>query len=205
MTRATALSALLVTLACSACDPPDSVSAEDALEVTCIHARAALAILPGQDVPAAEPHEIAAVLETDARLLRAAGDDATAHLVDRTAEDVEDRIGTAPDLVVYLRDDSSARGRNRLEELAGRLDGVETVRFVPSEESYRRLEADLGGTVTPEVLPDSFEIAAVEGTDLGALRDRLERRRAVDEVELRGKLEALAPVRTLAEVCELPS
>lgn len=207
MRRACAAGALVVALSCAACDPAETVSAEDALEVTCVHARSAFASIMYTGTSVMEPRELARVFEIDARVLRSAGDEATAALVERTADSVEDLIGTGPDLVVFLRDDATARQRNRLEELASGLQGVQTVRFVPSEEAYERLEATDPGaaeTVTPDVLPDSYEIAAVEGTDVAALHDRLDGKPGVDEVEPRGTLQAIEPVRMLGEVCELP-
>lgn len=206
MRRASAVGVLLA-LACAACDPPEAVSADEALDATCVHARAAFAGVVYTGTPVVEPRELVRVLETDARVLRGAGDEATAALVERTAESVEDRIGTAPDLVVFLRDDATARERSKLEELASGQDGVELVRFVPSEEAYQRLEEanpDAVETLTPDVLPDSFEILATEGSDVGELRDRLEGKPGVDEVEPRGALEAITPVGMLGEVCELP-
>lgn len=203
MRRASAAGLVLVVAASAACDPPESISAEDALQATCVHARAAFGYVRGSGAFVAEPREVAQLLDVDARLLRSAGDEGTAALVERTAEAVEDRIGTAPDLVIYLRDDVTARQRTRLEERAARLRGVDSVRFVPAEEAYEPLEDD--SEITPDVPPDSFEVAAAEGTDVIALRDRLDRKPGVDEIELRDNAEAISPLRRLADVCDLPS
>lgn len=207
MRRSSAAGLLLLAASSVACDPPDSVSAEEVRRVTCMHARAAFGFVRASGRFVAEPRELAGVLEVDARLLRAAGDEATAVVVERVAEKLH-RSPRGPDLVVHLRDDVTDRQRNGLEERAVALPGVETVRFVPSEEAYERLdetEPEHAGSDAPDVLPDSYEIAAGEGADLAALRDRLKRRPGVDAVDLRGDAELVSSVRALDDVCDLPS
>ena len=207
MIRASAAGLALVAATCVACDPPDSVSADEALEVTCIHARAAFGFVRASGRFVAEPHEVAEVLEIDARLLRAAGDGTAAALVERTADGLRAGTGTSPDIVVYLRDDVTERQRNRIEGRAARLGSVESVRFVPSEEAYERLDAtdpEAARATAPDVLPDSFEIVVAEDADLNALRDRLGRRPGVDALDLRTD-EAMEPLRMLGDVCELPT
>lgn len=204
MRRAAAAGLVLVAAAATACDPSESVSAEEALQVTCGHARAAYGFVRGSGAFVAEPLETARVLHVDARILRLAGDEPTADLVERTADALEDRIGTAPDLVIYLRDDATTRQRNKLRRRAARVRGVDSVRFVPAEEAYARLD-ETDSAAAPDVPPDSFEVSAAEGVDAVALRDRLKREPGVADVELRGHAEAIARIRNLAGVCDLPS
>lgn len=197
---------VLVALAAPACDPAGSLTEEEALDVTCMHAAGAFGVIPFAGGSPTRLGDVARVLELDARLLDEAGAQDAADLVSETAAALRQDVENGGEVTAYFSGDSSEAERDALEELAGGLPGVESVEYVSSEEAYEQFleqEGELPG-MTADMLPDSLEIFLADGVEEDEIAQAIEGEPGVDEVRFAGNLEPVTNLQRLGRLCDLP-